>query len=77
MAIKKTLGCEPKHESFYSKNITRDTLRDVYYDKETKRVSVRFVHQGQEKFHEIRLKRIYPPMLSEFCTFLEQQVRMP
>jgi hypothetical protein len=73
MAIKRTLGCQPKHESFYSKNITKETLRGVTYDKETKRLSVTFVHQGQERFHEIRLKRVYPPMLSEFCTFLEMQ----
>lgn len=71
-AIKETLGCCPRqrHDSWYARNINRDTLRNLSYDRTTKRLAVDFIHEGQERHHELRLKRVHPPMLDEFCIFL-------
>lgn len=70
--IKETLGTGQPHETFYSRNIKTEALRDVSYDRETKRLSLTFVppERGVVVKHEMRLKCASPPMLQEIVTFL-------
>jgi hypothetical protein len=73
--IKETFGAttlQQSHETFYTRNIKVDALRDVTYSKETKRLSITFVppERGVEIKHEMRIQRASPPILNELVNFL-------